>query len=382
MTLVMERAHELASDIGEVSAVGWHGPAGMEFDEWVRVGNTLQQVGNSINWWVGDWLNYGEAKWGEMYAQAIEITGWEYQRLANAKSVAASISFSSREEKLSWTHHREVAKLPSEQQRFWLTKANEESLSSSALRDAIRQSQLPPPAPVDDVPFSSASPRVEPIHTNGNGYHTPVDEYEQQSSAWEESHNGYTWTAPEPSIVDVAEQVGYRLAAANHAISDDPNYDGDEWYTPQEYINAAAEVMGCIDVDPASCDAAQKFVNAATYYTKQDNGLEYPWIGNAWINPPYSMPLIQQFVEKLIAEYENGNISQAVIITNNSSDTRWFHTLLSRFPACFTRGRVQFWRPNHDTFGTRQGQTLFYVGPNVLKFEAVFSRFGIVVTKL
>lgn len=199
MTLVAERAHELASDIGEVSAVGWHGPAGMEFDEWVRIGNTLQQVGNSINWWVGDWLNYGEAKWGEMYAQAIEITGWEYQRLANAKLISAQIQFSLRQEKLSYSHHVEVAKLPHEKQHYWLQRAYTENMRVRELRDAIRQSQLPPPAPVDDdVPFSSASPRIAPPVTNGNGYHAPVDEYEQAAEVWQESNDGYDWTDPEP----------------------------------------------------------------------------------------------------------------------------------------------------------------------------------------
>jgi phage N-6-adenine-methyltransferase len=172
------------------------------------------------------------------------------------------------------------------------------------------------------------------------------------------------------------------LAAANHAVSDNPDYDGDEWYTPATYIEAARSVMGAIDLDPATSAAAQEVVKAATWYTKQDDGLSVPWEGRVWINPPYSMPLIRQFTSKLIDEYENGNVTQAIILTNNSSDTAWFHDLLSHYPACFTRGRVQFWRPDHDAFGARQGQVLFYLGDNIEAFTHVFCAFGQVVQRI
>ncbi len=40
-----------------------------------------------------------------------------------------------------------------------------------------------------------------------------------------------------------------------------------EWYTPQEYIDSAVNVMGNIDVDPASSCAANVIINANTYFT-------------------------------------------------------------------------------------------------------------------
>lgn len=174
----------------------------------------------------------------------------------------------------------------------------------------------------------------------------------------------------------------YPITAANHAISLRPDYDGDEWYTPGKYIEAAREVMGKIDLDPASCDEAQELIKASHYFTKKDNGLQKDWFGRVWLNPPYSAPLIDQFSEKLIQEYEDRRVSEAIILTNNSSDTRWFHSLLSRFPACFTRGRVQFWRKGEETFGARQGQAVFYLGTQDELFYNVFSEFGIVVVSV
>jgi hypothetical protein len=38
-----------------------------------------------VKWWLGDWLNFGERKYGETYSQAIDTTGHSYQALANAK---------------------------------------------------------------------------------------------------------------------------------------------------------------------------------------------------------------------------------------------------------------------------------------------------------
>jgi len=158
-------------------------------------------------------------------------------------------------------------------------------------------------------------------------------------------------------------------------------YDGDEWFTPAKYIQAAKDVMGGIDLDPATCESAQAQICASTYYTKEDDGLAQEWHGRVWLNPPYSMPLIARFVDKAIGEYEAGHAVQAVVLVNNSSDTKWFHRLLGSFPACFTKGRLPFWRPNHPDFATRQGQVFFYLGPDVDRFYEVFSQFGIVVVR-
>jgi len=40
----------------------------------------------------------------------------------------------------------------------------------------------------------------------------------------------------------------------------------DEWYTPPETIALAREVMGGIDLDPASSEMAQGWIQAETYY--------------------------------------------------------------------------------------------------------------------
>lgn len=178
-------------------------------------------------------------------------------------------------------------------------------------------------------------------------------------------------TAPEPGV-SLPRTAATPLSAT-------PGYDGDEWYTPAEYLDAARTVMGDIDLDPASCAAAQKVVGAAQFFTKEDDGLAQEWRGRIWLNPPYSTALAPRFIDKLCAEYDAGRLDEAVVLVNNATDTAWFHNLLGRFPACFLRKRVPFWRPGHSGGGARQGQVIFYLGPKVGAFWRVFSPLGVVV---
>lgn len=153
--------------------------------------------------------------------------------------------------------------------------------------------------------------------------------------------------------------------------------DSYEWFTPPEYIAAAREVMGEIDLDPASSDAAQKAIKAKTYYTAQQDGLSKRWFGRVWLNPPYNMPLIDLFIDRVVTEYEGNVVSAAIVLTNNSTDTGWFHKLI-KFPFCLTRGRIPFWNGD-DHLATRQGQALFYLGDNPDLFAAKFKQFGAVL---
>lgn len=153
----------------------------------------------------------------------------------------------------------------------------------------------------------------------------------------------------------------------------------DEWYTPPQIIEAARRVMGCIDLDPASCEQAQKKVKAKRYYTAADNGLQQPWEGNVWLNPPYSKPLFGQFVEKLLDEYQDhGDMYQACVLTNNVTETQVGQTLLNLAEAvCFLSGRVRFIGPSGVPGNApRYGQMVCYFGPYDDEFKKEFGTMG------
>ena len=152
------------------------------------------------------------------------------------------------------------------------------------------------------------------------------------------------------------------------------NNSGDnEWYTPAEYIEAAREVMGSIDLDPASNEYANETVKASTYYTEETNGLNKEWFGNIWMNPPYSTALIKEFAEKL----SNSTFKQAIVLVNNATDTAWFKLLIQQAKAVvFTTGRIRFEKRNGSKGTPLQGQAFIYYGDNAEKFLEVFEAFG------
>jgi hypothetical protein len=154
-----------------------------------------------------------------------------------------------------------------------------------------------------------------------------------------------------------------------------------EWYTPAEYINAAREVLGVIDLDPASSSRANALIQATTYYTISDDARTKTWRGRTWMNPPYQQPEIQQFCECLVSSYGAGTVSAAITLTNNGTDTQWFQALASASSAvCFPKGRIKFWHPDYpEKAAPLQGQAVCYLGKDSGEFRRVFSQFGVVL---
>jgi len=153
------------------------------------------------------------------------------------------------------------------------------------------------------------------------------------------------------------------------------NSGENEWYTPECYIQSARFVMGSIDLDPASSIIANKRVNANKFYTHDEDGLSFDWYGNVWMNPPYSQPLIFQFISKLV---ESKEINQAIVLVNNGTETQWGQLLLSNSSAvCFHQSRIRF----IDKYGNLgqsplQGQMICYLGSHVNNFINEFNQYG------
>lgn len=164
------------------------------------------------------------------------------------------------------------------------------------------------------------------------------------------------------------------IAAASAAA----DYDSDEYYTPEPYIEAAREVMGGIDLDPASCALAQNVVKAKRFYTATDDGLGHVWRGNVWLNSPYSQPLEGKFTEALLKHYGAGRVPNAIRLMNATVDTTSFHRLASIGMVCFPKGRINFYTAKGSTIANRASQVFIYLGRRERAFEKVFGRFGLV----
>jgi phage N-6-adenine-methyltransferase len=152
------------------------------------------------------------------------------------------------------------------------------------------------------------------------------------------------------------------------------NSGNNEWYTPSEYIEAARVVMGKIDLDPASSVIANQIVMADKFYTADDDGLSKEWRGKIWMNPPYSADLIWQFAAKIRKHYQAGDVTEAIVLVNNATETAWFYDMAQAASAiAFTHSRVKYLNESLEPKGAPlQGQAVIYFGKNVKKFRQAF----------
>lgn len=173
-----------------------------------------------------------------------------------------------------------------------------------------------------------------------------------------------------PTRKEIVEEVKKHVHVAQ-------NSGENEWYTPSEYIESARLVMGSIDTDPASSQIANATVQALQFYTKDDDGLTKEWRGNVWMNPPYAQPLISQFSQAISKKFTDGEVSQAIVLVNNATETAWFQLMAEYASAvCFPKSRIRFLDPSGKPGAPLQGQAVLYFGEHSQVFYNEFKKYG------
>ncbi len=187
------------------------------------------------------------------------------------------------------------------------------------------------------------------------------------------------------------------LFAARHSC------DSPEWYTPSPFVEGAREVMGGIDLDPASHEEANRTVKATRFFTAADDGLKQAWYGRVFLNPPGG--LVAEFWEHLIIS----GVPEAIWIGYSLEQLQTLQKFVVtplHFPICITSKRIAFveneakkkarleeidaininrklrgekLRPRNEKGGSpSHSNYVTYIGPNVQAFKDVFSKFGVV----
>jgi hypothetical protein len=150
-----------ARALTELTRVGWAPRADIGLDEWSAFGRRFGEIGRCSQWWLGDWIHYGNTKFGERYSRAAKLTGYDVQSLMNMVYVASRFEISRRRENLSWSHHATVASFDVPGQEYWLGRAVVDKLSVADLRVESR-SWRRALAPADE---DSSSAVATPAHT-------------------------------------------------------------------------------------------------------------------------------------------------------------------------------------------------------------------------
>lgn len=221
-------------------------------------------------------------------------------------------------------------------------------------------------SPVGDIPSERVARELAPLKDDEA---EPVETWREMRSQYGENLTAEKVRAAVSDRLRTEQRVGVLNSS-----------ESTEWYTPAAVIDAAREVLGDIDLDPASNAFAQNVVQATDYFDAETDGLAQPWSGRVFMNPPYGAAC-PKFVAKALQEYEAGNVSAAVLLLSGYSfDTQWFRPLW-RYLLCFTDGRIRFYNALGEPGRPSTASVFVYLGPDRQRFAEVFGHFGAVVAR-
>lgn len=200
----------------------------------------------------------------------------------------------------------------------------------------------------------------------------------------DETDNEDMWNVdiphPESEVREVPKIIEYPMKSSTLVVLQ--SSESNEWFTPSQYVEAARELMGGIDVDPASNILANQVVQATTYYDIDTNGLDKPWHGRVWLNPPYGRDVSGSnqnvWSNRLLVQYKAGITKEAVLLVNANTEAKWFQPLYD-YLICLTNHRIRFYTNDGTPNQPTQGNALIYLGPQQERFIQIFRQFGRIV---
>ena len=110
------------------------------------------------------------------------------------------------------------------------------------------------------------------------------------------------------------------------------------WLTPPALLAA----LGPFDLDPCACSEPRPWPTAAHHYTVENDGLDLPWFGRVWLNPPYGPPPVVDPWMKALADHGRGT----ALIFARTETAMFFREVWRRASAIlFIEGRLYFCDP-------------------------------------
>lgn len=139
---IAEPGLQLALDLqhaGALTLVSLELEDEIPLDQYESLGTFFGTLKRAASWWLGDWLIFGEATYGERVSQAMEATGLAQETLAYYRSVCEKVPRSRRLPQLGFGHHALVRNLAPRQQERWLQKALKNDWPEATLKSEIAE---------------------------------------------------------------------------------------------------------------------------------------------------------------------------------------------------------------------------------------------------
>tara|TARA_R110000824_G_scaffold526_3_gene3333 strand:+ start:5019 stop:5504 length:486 start_codon:yes stop_codon:yes gene_type:complete len=127
----------------------------------------------------------------------------------------------------------------------------------------------------------------------------------------------------------------------------------DDWYTPKDIFE---RLDLWFDLDPCS-PGPHTWVPAERLYTKENDGLNSPWHGSVFMNPPYAgrnghVPWLKKFLDH----------GHGIAIVRAYTSSAWWHEHAVKAEyMLFPNGKTKFVRPD-GTVGCSPGSGVVLLG--------------------
>lgn len=137
---------ETATPEGHLTVCGFRlRPTGLEpvgeptFEQWDGLGEFLRYLHTGTQFWIGDWMNYGEGAFAERYSQCIQKTGYELHTLQTYAWISRQVPKENRTPEVPFGHYANgIAALEPREQKKWIKKVVKENLTQAELKTELR----------------------------------------------------------------------------------------------------------------------------------------------------------------------------------------------------------------------------------------------------
>jgi hypothetical protein len=169
-----------------------------------------------------------------------------------------------------------------------------------------------------------------------------------------------------PAAIDPSWLDRSRYSPPHSRISKVSKGGNPERYTPPERIFPALECR--FDLDPASPGKnLVPWIPAEHHYSS--GGLQRRWFGYVFLNPPYGLPIMQQWLRKFI---DHGN---GIALVKDQTSTQWWQECSAHANAIlFLNKKIVFVRPDSEEANNRDfpiGHHLVAIGGRARGVEAL-----------
>jgi hypothetical protein len=159
------------------------------------------------------------------------------------------------------------------------------------------------------------------------------------------------------------------------------------WMTPEPILEASRELMGSIELDPASDWEANERVRADSFFA--EDALNQFWgASTVFLNPPGGRGQPKAFWNKLLEAWKHEDVKQAIYIAFSLEQLQQNQSMLD-FPVCFPNKRLKYVPREGKAASPTHASAIVYLPPRagdesarfVSKsmaemFKDIFSKFG------